>query len=82
MSQLPVTHHQSAVLCRVWAEDTLTAACQSLAEELAIPYDAPGGMPVYRLSLTLSFFYKFYLFVQSQLNPQQVLPSCKTVIQV
>ena len=30
---------------------------------------APGGMPDYRLSLALSFFYKFYLFVSEQCNP-------------
>ena len=60
----------------------LTAACNSLAEELAIPYGAPGGMPVYRLSLTLSFFYKFYLLVSSQMDSSRLPDCCKTAFEV
>ena len=60
----------------------LTAACNSLAKELAIPYGAPGGMPVYRLSLTLSFFYKFYLLVSSQMDSSRLPDCCKTAVEV
>ena len=60
----------------------LAAACNSLAEELAIPYGAPGGMSVYRLSLTLSFFYKFYLLVCSQLDSSQLPDYCRTAVEV
>ena len=60
----------------------LAIACNNLAEELAIPYGAPGGMPVYRLSLTLSFFYKFYLLVSSQLDSYKLPEICKTAIEV
>lgn len=67
---------------REWGEGLLAVACQSLAEELAIPYDAPGGMPVYRLSLTLSFFYKFYLLVRSRLDPTFLPDSCHTAVEV
>ena len=40
----------------------------SLADEMVIKPDAPGGMPDYRLCLVLSFFYKFYLTVTSKLE--------------
>ena len=70
------------LVCRVWGEELLADACQSLAEELAIPYDAPGGMPVYRLSLTFSFFYKFYLLVRSRLDSTLLPASCHTAVEV
>ena len=46
--------------------------CQSLSEELVLPPNAEGGMVDYRMSLCLSFFYKFYLQVQSCLDPSKV----------
>ena len=71
-------HH----LHRVWGEEMFATACNSLAEEMAIPYGAPGGMPVYRLSLSLSFFYKFYLLVCSKLDPALLDCTYHTAIEV
>ena len=53
---------------RQWNSDILSVGVASLAEEMVIKPDAPGGMPDYRLCLALSFFYKFYLTVTSKLK--------------
>lgn len=42
--------------------------CRLLAEELPLEAGAPGGMVEYRRTLTTSFFFKFYLAVQMQLQ--------------
>lgn len=42
--------------------------CAGLAEELYLPPDAPGGMVDFRRTLTLSFFFKFYLTVLHKLG--------------
>lgn len=41
-----------------------------LAEELQLSPDAPGGMVEFRRTLTLSFFFKFYLTVLQKLGRQ------------
>ena len=46
--------------------------CPLLAEDLPLAPGAPGGMEAYRKSLTLSFFFKFYLAVLKQINVKQV----------
>ncbi|XP_069464776.1 xanthine dehydrogenase/oxidase-like [Ambystoma mexicanum] len=53
---------------REWNESLLQDACQLLAEEMALPPDAPGGMVVFRRTLGLSFFFKFYLAVLEKLS--------------
>ncbi|KAK1171408.1 xanthine dehydrogenase/oxidase isoform X1 [Acipenser oxyrinchus oxyrinchus] len=52
---------------REWNEELLQEACCLLAEEMNLSPSAPGGMVVYRRTLTLSFFFKFYLTVQQKL---------------
>lgn len=42
--------------------------CAGLAEELQLAPDAPGGMVDFRRTLTLSFFFKFYLTVLQKLG--------------
>ena len=59
-------------LYRIWNKELLEFGCSNLAEELVLPPVVPGGMPDYRLSLALSFFYKFYLFVTKQNTPDLV----------
>ncbi len=59
------------VMChniRQWNSDILSVGVASLADEMVIKPDAPGGMPDYRLCLALSFFYKFYLTVTNKLK--------------
>ena len=53
----------------------LQFALNSLTDELVLDPTVPGGMPDYRLSLALSFFYKFYLSVLQQYNPEMIPPS-------
>ncbi len=45
----------------------LQEAIKHLLDEFPLPSDVPGGMPEYRRSLTISFFFKFYWTVRSQM---------------
>ncbi|XP_072173401.1 xanthine dehydrogenase/oxidase-like [Diadema setosum] len=56
---------------RSWDNSMLEAALSSLEKDLPLPAGAPGGMETYRKSLTLSFFFKFYLMVLDQLGTDQ-----------
>ncbi|XP_071486970.1 xanthine dehydrogenase/oxidase-like [Diadema antillarum] len=56
---------------RSWDNSMLEAALSSLENDLPLPAGAPGGMETYRKSLTLSFFFKFYLMVLDQLGTNQ-----------
>ncbi|XP_071487031.1 xanthine dehydrogenase/oxidase-like [Diadema antillarum] len=56
---------------RSWDNSMLEAALSSLENDLPLPAGAPGGMETYRKSLTLSFFFKFYLMVLDQLGTDQ-----------
>ncbi|BGP19006.1 hypothetical protein JCM10213v2_007086 [Rhodosporidiobolus nylandii] len=49
---------------------TLNTALDLLASEFALPYTVPGGMPSYRRTLVLSFFFKFFVEVASQMGVQ------------
>ncbi|XP_067420930.1 xanthine dehydrogenase/oxidase isoform X2 [Emydura macquarii macquarii] len=53
---------------REWNDNLLQEACRLLAEEMKLPPSAPGGMVDFRLTLTLSFFFKFFLLVLQKLN--------------
>uniref|UniRef100_A0A667GIK6 xanthine dehydrogenase n=1 Tax=Lynx canadensis TaxID=61383 RepID=A0A667GIK6_LYNCA len=53
-----------------WNEELLQNVCAGLAEELSLAPDAPGGMVEFRRTLTLSFFFKFYLTVLQKLGIQ------------
>lgn len=55
------------VIIRPFNNDTLSICCSSLTEELLLEPSVPGGMPDYRMSLGLSFFYKFYLAVANEI---------------
>ncbi|EMP24535.1 Xanthine dehydrogenase/oxidase [Chelonia mydas] len=51
-----------------WNENLLQEACRLLADEMNLSPSAPGGMVDFRRTLTLSFFFKFYLIVLQKLN--------------
>ncbi|XP_053917784.1 xanthine dehydrogenase/oxidase isoform X2 [Cuculus canorus] len=53
---------------RDWNEKLLQDACCLLAGEMDLPPSAPGGMVDFRRTLTLSFFFKFYLTVLQKLT--------------
>ncbi|MED6259817.1 hypothetical protein ATANTOWER_000009 [Ataeniobius toweri] len=64
------TKTANRLLGRQWGEQLLQVACSSLAEEMSLDPSAPGGMEMYRRTLTLSLFYKFYLTVLQKLRLQ------------
>ncbi|PKU39705.1 xanthine dehydrogenase oxidase [Limosa lapponica baueri] len=53
---------------RDWNEKLLQDACRLLAREMDLSPSAPGGMVDFRRTLTLSFFFKFYLTVLQKLS--------------
>lgn len=63
-------------LSHSWNEQLLQEVCAGLADELQLPPDAPGGMVDFRRTLTLSFFFKFYLTVLQKLGPQDSEDTC------
>ncbi|XP_061287995.1 xanthine dehydrogenase/oxidase isoform X2 [Bos javanicus] len=65
ISALKTTQKQ---LSKFWNEKLLQDVCAGLAEELSLSPDAPGGMIEFRRTLTLSFFFKFYLTVLKKLG--------------
>ncbi|KAL3874744.1 hypothetical protein ACJMK2_037715 [Sinanodonta woodiana] len=56
------------VVGRSWEDDLVQDICHWLADDLPLAPGAPGGMVEYRRTLTSSFFFKFYLTVQIQLQ--------------
>uniref|UniRef100_A0A8C2S9E5 FAD-binding PCMH-type domain-containing protein n=1 Tax=Capra hircus TaxID=9925 RepID=A0A8C2S9E5_CAPHI len=73
ISALKTTRRQ---LSKFWNEKLLQDVCAGLAEELSLPPDAPGGMVEFRRTLTLSFFFKFYLTVLKKLGKEDSEDKC------
>ncbi|XP_059473955.1 xanthine dehydrogenase [Neocloeon triangulifer] len=69
----------AALQGREWNDQTLEAALDLLVSEIPLHPGAPGGMIQFRRSLTLSFFYKFYLTVQQTLGsvPEEALSATR-----
>lgn len=51
-----------------WSQEALQDALKILQTDIVISDNAPGGMVEFRRSLTLSFFFKFFLWVSHQMN--------------
>nr|CAD1832527.1 unnamed protein product [Ananas comosus var. bracteatus] len=51
-----------------WDKKLLEDVLNVLKEDINIPEDAPGGMAEFRKSLTLSFFFKFFMWVTHEMN--------------
>ncbi|XP_072991068.1 xanthine dehydrogenase-like [Typha latifolia] len=51
-----------------WDMKLLEDALSVLKEDICLAHDAPGGMIEFRKSLTLSFFYKFFMWVTHEMN--------------
>ncbi|XP_053315311.1 xanthine dehydrogenase/oxidase [Spea bombifrons] len=75
---------------RDWDDDLLQDACRLLAQEMTLSPSAPGGMVEFRQTLTLSFFYKFYLTVLKKLaldlkgknNVEKIPPSYESATEL
>ncbi|XP_075060462.1 xanthine dehydrogenase/oxidase isoform X2 [Mixophyes fleayi] len=53
---------------REWNDSLLQDTCSLLAKEMTLSPGVPGGMTEFRQTLTLSFFFKFYLTVIKKLE--------------
>ncbi|XP_029794416.1 xanthine dehydrogenase/oxidase-like [Suricata suricatta] len=73
ISALKTTWRQ---ISHFWNEGLLQDVCAGLAEELSLAPDAPGGMVEFRRTLTLSFFFKFYLTVLQKLGKENSEDQC------
>nr|XP_030713872.1 xanthine dehydrogenase/oxidase isoform X1 [Globicephala melas] len=73
ISALRTTQKQ---LLKFWNEKLLQDVCAGLVEELPLSPDAPGGMIEFRRTLTLSFFFKFYLTVLQKLGKEDSEDKC------
>lgn len=51
-----------------WNQGLLQGALKVLQKDILLKDDAPGGMVEFRKSLTLSFFFKFFLWVSHQIE--------------
>lgn len=61
-----------------WDGDTLRLALQVLKQEvleLTTPHDEEGITASYRRSLAEGFFYKYFVYLASQVNPEHVDPA-------
>ncbi|XP_021553383.1 xanthine dehydrogenase/oxidase [Neomonachus schauinslandi] len=73
ISALKTTRKQTASF---WNKELLQDVCAGLVEELYLSPDAPGGMVEFRRTLTLSFFFKFYLTVLQKLGKGNLENNC------
>ncbi|KAK7505488.1 hypothetical protein BaRGS_00003233, partial [Batillaria attramentaria] len=62
------TNTMTRLIGRSWNEETLDKACQLLTSDLPLAPGSPGGTVEYRRTLTVSFFFKFYLTVLQRLQ--------------
>lgn len=53
---------------KYWNQELLKGALNILQKDIFLKEDAPGGMVEFRKSLTLSFFFKFFLWVSHQID--------------
>lgn len=58
----------AAVKGKTWNQNLIEIVNKSLVDEIPLSADAPGGMILYRRSLTLSLFFKAYLTISQQLE--------------
>jgi xanthine dehydrogenase/oxidase len=53
---------------KVWNQNLIEIVNKSLIDEIPLSAEAPGGMILYRRSLTLSLFFKAYLTISQELE--------------
>ncbi|XP_038698564.1 xanthine dehydrogenase 1-like isoform X2 [Tripterygium wilfordii] len=54
-----------------WGQELLRGSLKVLQADIFLHEDAPGGMVEFRKSLTLSFFFKFFLWVSHHMNDKK-----------
>ncbi|XP_058072218.1 xanthine dehydrogenase 1-like isoform X2 [Magnolia sinica] len=65
----PKTKH--FLIGKSWDKELLQGALGILKDDIFLSDNAPGGMVEFRKSLTLSFFFKFFLWVSHQMEGKQ-----------
>ncbi|GJU77033.1 xanthine dehydrogenase 1-like protein [Tanacetum coccineum] len=55
---------------KVWNKELLQNSLEILTQDVVISDNAPGGMVEFRKSLTLSFFFKFYMWACHRMDGQ------------
>ncbi|XP_031739338.1 xanthine dehydrogenase 1 isoform X2 [Cucumis sativus] len=58
---------------KIWDQMLLKNALEVLEEDILLQENAPGGMVEFRKSLTLSFFFKFYLWVSNEMERHSLI---------
>lgn len=56
------------LIAKTWNAELLHSALKVLENDIVLKENAPGGMVEFRRSLTLSFFFKFFLLVSHQME--------------
>jgi len=59
---------EASLVGKPWNNETLQEVYPLLLRDLPLDPNAPGGMVDYRRSLALSFFFKFFNYVCSQIE--------------
>lgn len=67
---LSASRTKDFLIGKSWNKELLKGALKVLEQDILIKEDAPGGMVEFRRSLTLSFFFKFFLWVSHQMDGQ------------
>lgn len=68
---LSASRTKNFLIGRSWNRECLLGALKVLEQEIVINEDAPGGMVEFRKSLTLSFFFKFFMWILFQMDGQK-----------
>lgn len=61
---------KNVLIGKRWDQELLQSALKILEKDVVLKENAPGGMVEFRKSLTLSFFFKFFLWVCHQMDGQ------------
>lgn len=65
---LSATRTKDFLIGKSWNQELLQGALKVLQKDVLLSDSAPGGMVEFRKSLTVSFFFKFFLWVSHQLE--------------
>ncbi|PGG98646.1 xanthine dehydrogenase [Helicocarpus griseus UAMH5409] len=66
---IPAKQAQASLIGKDWTDPaTLEAVMDALENDFNLPSSVPGGMPTYRKTLALGFFYRFYHDVLSSIQ--------------
>lgn len=65
---------EQTIVGQSWGSHLLNRAMEAIPKDFPLESDVIGGMPEYRQTLTMSFFYKFYVIVAGRLG-REVSPA-------